>query len=123
MNKPKRILLVEDEHPYLHALTLKLRKAGYEVEGVNNGPDALKLLKSGKFDLLILDIVMSDINWFDILDDLHKRHVHLPTIVLSNLSQEEDKKKISTYGVKVFLEKANSTIVQVIQKVQEQLKS
>lgn len=120
---PKRILLVEDERAYLHALDLKLRKAGYEVQAVNNGTEAFQLLKKEKYDLLILDIVMPDLNGYIILDDLKKRHVHLPVIVLSNLSQEEDKKKIASYGIKVFLEKANITIVEVIKKVHEEIGS
>jgi DNA-binding response OmpR family regulator len=121
--KLKRILLVEDERPYLRVLNLKLQKAGYEVQGVDNGSDALRILGSEKFDLLILDIVMPDINGFEILDSLKKQRSRMPIIVLSNLSQDEDKKKIAEYGITAFLEKSDCTIVEVIQKVKTQLRS
>lgn len=117
----KKILVVEDETPYLHALVLKLRKSGYEVEGANNGADAMKFLKENKFDLLLLDLVMPDVNGFVILEDLKKRWIKLSTIVLSNLSQEEDKQKISSYKVVDFIEKMDTTIVSIVAKVNKEL--
>jgi DNA-binding response OmpR family regulator len=42
---PKKILIVEDEKPYLHALSLKLEHAGYAVDGARYGEDALRLLQ------------------------------------------------------------------------------
>lgn len=119
----KHILIVEDERPYLHALMLKLRKAGYEVDGVNNGEDGMSLLREKTFDLLLLDLVMPDTNGFTILDDLKKRQVTLPIIVLSNLSQEEDKARVKSYGVLEFFEKTDTTIAEIVQKVTQQINS
>ena len=53
-----RILLAEDEHAMRHYLVRALEKAGYQVTGVENGIDALPLLESERFDLLLSDIVM-----------------------------------------------------------------
>lgn len=119
----KHILIVEDERPYLHALVLKLRKAGYEVDGVNNGEDGMNLLREKTFDLLLLDLVMPDTNGFTILEDLKSRNISLPIIVLSNLSQEEDKVRVKSYWVLEFLEKTDITIVEIVNKVHERINS
>ena len=119
MNTEKHILVVENEHPYLHALVLKLEKAGYIVRGVDNGREALQIVTNETFDILMLDIVMPDTNGFQILSELKAREIHVPTIVLSNLCQEEDKQKVASYGVLAFLEKADVTIAEVIEKVQQ----
>ena len=54
----KKILIAEDEKAYSRALVLKLGKAGYDVKSVENGEEALALLKNEKFDLLLLDLII-----------------------------------------------------------------
>jgi DNA-binding response OmpR family regulator len=118
----KRILVVEDEHPYLHALILKLRHAGYEAEGAFNGAEGLKLIKSQKFDLLFLDLVMPDLNGFTLLEDLKTNNITIPTIIVTNLSQEEDRKRVTSFCVLDFIEKTNHTIADIVSRVAQHLK-
>lgn len=115
--KQKRILVAEDEKPYSRALVLKLQRAGFEVESAGDGEVALSLLGEQKFDALILDLVMPKKNGFAVLEELKEKKVKIPTIVLSNLSQEEDKAKVKAFGVKDFIEKSNTPIADVIKKV------
>lgn len=118
-NDRKKILIVEDERAYSRALELKLKKNGFEVQSVQDGLSALTVLKEGKIDLLITDLIMPKMNGFELLEELLKNNIKIPTIVLSNLTQEEDKKKASDLGVKIFLEKSNIAISEIVRTISE----
>jgi CheY-like chemotaxis protein len=62
---------------------------------------------------------MPDINGFMILEDLVKHGKTIPTLIISNLSQEEDKQKVLGHGALEFLEKSNVTIAHIVEKVQK----
>ena len=119
----KKILIAEDEKAYSRALVLKLGKAGYDVKSVENGEEALALLKNEKFDLLLLDLIMPKVNGFSVLEEIKRLELKLPVMVLSNLTQEEDKKKINEFLVIDFIEKSETPIIDVIQKIQDFLKN
>jgi DNA-binding response OmpR family regulator len=71
-NKKKRILFVDDE-PDLTSLFKKvLESAGFNVNDFNNSADALKDFKPHFYDLVILDIVMPNMDGFDLYKELQK---------------------------------------------------
>lgn len=122
-NKNKSCILVaEDEKAYSRALVLKLQKNGFVVESATNGEEALELLSKQKFDLLILDLIMPKLNGFAVLEELKKLNNTVPVIVLSNLNQEEDVKKVKALGAKMSIEKSNTSISDIIKIVQDVLK-
>ena len=121
MNKSKNILIAEDEKAYCRALVLKLQKAGFDAEGVGNGQEALDQLKNKKFDLLILDLIMPQMSGFEVLEEIKKSEIKVHTIVLSNLTQSEDKNKAKALGVEDFIEKADTSIVEVVNRVEKLL--
>lgn len=63
---PARILLAEDEEAMRTYLARALTNAGYEVSAVSRGTDALPLLESGDFDLLVSDIVMPEMDGIEL---------------------------------------------------------
>lgn len=67
MSEPARILLVDDEQPSREALTLLLKGAGHQVAGAGTGAAALELLRGERFDIVITDLMLPDINGIDIL--------------------------------------------------------
>ncbi len=115
--KQKRVLVVEDEKAYSRALVLKLQHAGYEAHSVANGEEALAVFTKEKFDLVLLDLVMPRLNGFSVLEEMRKRSIGTPVIVLSNLSQDDDEKKARELGARDFLGKSNTPIASVIVKV------
>lgn len=117
--KKKRILIAEDEKAYSRALVLKLTNSGYEAESAANGQEALDAIKNSHFDLLLCDLVMPKVNGFEVIEEIKKQGINLPVIVLSNLSQTDDEKKVRDLGVYDFLAKSSVTIAEVIVKVQE----
>ncbi len=61
-----RILLAEDEEAMRTYLTRALTNAGYEVSAVDRGTDAVPLLETGNFDLLLSDIVMPEMDGIEL---------------------------------------------------------
>lgn len=120
--KVKKILLVEDEKPISHVLALKLKSSGFEVDAVYNGADALSKLKGGKYDLVLLDLMLPEVDGFGVLEGMKKSKNKTPVIILSNLSQAEDTKRTSAYGVKDYFVKSNISLSEVVKHVNKVLK-
>ena len=68
----KRILVVEDEYSINDVLTFALRKEGYEVRSAFNGKEALELVENFKPDLVLLDLMLPDMDGFDICKEISK---------------------------------------------------
>ena len=68
----KRILVVEDEYSINDGLTFSLRKEGYDVRSAFNGKAALELVESFKPELVLLDLMLPDMDGFDICREISK---------------------------------------------------
>jgi DNA-binding response OmpR family regulator len=117
----KRILIVEDEKPLAKAMQIKITKAGFEADVVSDGTEALEHVEKHTYDLILLDLIMPSMNGFDFLSSLKKKGKSMPVIVLSNLSQEEDKKKAKDLGAVDFLVKSNIPIAEIVEIVERQV--
>lgn len=117
----KRILIVEDEHPLAHALELKLSKEGYETHIAENGNDGLVEALSGKYDLILLDLILPGIDGFAVLDGLKGKRSSV--IVLSNLGQDSDRKKAEEAGALQYLVKSNVPLSEIVTVVRTHLSS
>ena len=71
----KKILIVEDEKPMAKALEVKLIKEGFYAKAVFNGKEALDILQSEKFDLMLLDLLMPEMGGFDLLQKLSQKRM------------------------------------------------
>ncbi|ACM60585.1 two-component system alkaline phosphatase synthesis response regulator PhoP [Caldicellulosiruptor bescii] len=89
----KNILIVDDEQHILELLKFNLRKEGYNTFEADSGILALEILKHNKVDLVILDIMMSDKDGYEVLKEIrfNKDTKNLPVILLSAKSEEIDK--------------------------------
>ena len=79
----KRILVVEDEARIASFLSKGLASNGYTTSVADNGRDALAMLDTGEFDLMILDVGLPDIDGFEVLRTLRTRDKTLPVIILT----------------------------------------
>lgn len=103
----KRILIVEDEKPLAHALELKMNHEGYATTVASTGALGLQEAASGKYDVILLDLILPEVDGFTILEEMKKRGAKTVVIILSNLGQDEDRKKAQEYGVRAYLVKSN----------------
>lgn len=107
-----------------HALELKLTKAGFAPTIAENGQVVLELLHSGKYDLLLLDIMMPVMNGFAVLERLKKEgRTKIPIIMTTNLGQDEDKTKALALGATDYLIKSDTPIAKIVERIQSILKT
>ncbi len=105
--KPAQILVVEDDPALRELLTTVLRKAGYEVEAVEDGPAALEWIRGRQPDLILLDVMLPGLDGFEVCrrvrDFWHLRTV--PVLMLTALGRIEDKLRGIQAGADDYLTK------------------
>lgn len=89
--KGQRILVVEDDLSILTGLSMSLRYEGFEVLQAQDGKAGLQKALDEAPDLMVLDIMMPQLNGYEVMEELRKRGSTLPVIVLSARGQERDK--------------------------------
>jgi DNA-binding response OmpR family regulator len=89
-SEPPRILLVDDEESIQTLLTYPLRKDGYDVIGASTGKQALDRFREGQFDLVVLDVMLPELDGFDVCKQLRAKS-SVPIIMLTAKAEEFDK--------------------------------
>ena len=113
-----KILIAEDEQPMAQALQTKLTKEGFEAEIAVNGEDAIEKIKTGAYDLVLLDLIMPVKDGFTVLKEVGTQ---ADIIVTTNLSQEEDEKKVKELGAIDYLVKSNTPLNTIVERVRGHL--
>ncbi len=99
-----KILLVDDEQGIRQIMKEYCLNEGYEVTEAINGKDALELLKNERFNLMVLDIMMPEMDGFTMLKECPKEK-RIPTIILSARGEEYDKLSGFDLGIDDYLTK------------------
>ncbi|MGQ8338141.1 response regulator transcription factor [Sunxiuqinia sp. A32] len=86
-----KILIVEDELAMLNGLRDNLDFEGYEVDTASRGDDGYKKLKSGNYDLVLLDVMLPGMSGFDICKKVRMEGNQTPIILLTARGEELDK--------------------------------
>lgn len=87
----KRILVIEDDPDIARMLELNLREEGFTVDFAADGKTGLALLASRPYGLLILDLMLPDVDGFDICRRVRTQPAYTPIIILSSKSAEAHK--------------------------------
>ena len=82
MRKP-RLLLVDDEIPFVANLLKLLSHRGYEVSTAHDGDSALRIVQEREFDVVILDQNMPGKDGITVLKELKKKQPHLEVVILT----------------------------------------
>ena len=104
-----RILYVEDEKLLADAVTHLLKKADINVDWANDGEEGLRLAKKPVYDAIVLDIMLPKMSGLEILEIIRKQGIKTPVIMLSALSEVEDKVKGLENGADDYLAKPFKT--------------
>jgi two-component system alkaline phosphatase synthesis response regulator PhoP len=86
-----RILLVEDEEHLQEAIKLNLELEGYTVTAVREGGQAMKVFRQERFDLVILDVMLPEVDGFTICESIRLQNSSVPILFLSAKNTSEDK--------------------------------
>ena len=104
-----RILYVEDEKYLADAVIHMLKKADIEVDWADDGEKGLDMSVNPIYDAIVLDVILPKLSGFDILKAIRDRNIKTPVIMLSALSEVEDKVKGLTMGADDYLSKPFKT--------------
>ena len=87
----KRILLVEDEEHLHESIKMNLEMENYIVNSVYNGKNAISKFKEGRYDLVILDVMLPGINGFDICESIRLEDKQTPILFLTSKNTSQDR--------------------------------
>ncbi|HHE76681.1 MAG TPA: response regulator [Candidatus Parcubacteria bacterium] len=121
----KKILFVEDEPSLQKTLGDVLEQNGYEVISAFDGESGLEKAKSEKPDLILLDIVLPKMDGLKVLEKLKSDEdmKATPVIILTNLERMDEINKAIEMGANAYLVKAQYTMSEVIDKINETLEN
>jgi len=119
MADKKLILLVEDDEFLAELYATKLSLEGYTVSLATDGDKGVKLAKSEKPDLILLDIILPKKDGFEVLKEIKAdaSTKQIPVILLTNLSQRDEVKKGLDLGATDYLIKAHFMPSEVVKKI------
>lgn len=120
---PIKIVLVEDDTFLSSMYSTKLGLEGYQVFQAYDGEKGLKLINAEQPQLILLDLMMSHMDGFAVLEEMQKDQTlsKIPVIVLSNLGEKTSVDRALALGAKDYLIKAHFLPSEVISKVKKVL--
>jgi DNA-binding response OmpR family regulator len=120
MSNPKSVLIADDEPNILLSLEFLMRKKGYEVFIARNGSEAIEIIKKEKLDVAVLDIMMPDVDGYQICKYIKETesYAQCKVLFLSAKSKEADIEKGFAMGADAYLTKPFST-KELMQRVLE----
>lgn len=121
MNPNKRILIAEDEEFIANLYKINLEKHDVTVDVVPEGKAAIASIEQSPPDLLLLDLLMPDTDGFQVLEHIRKQGHTFPVVILTNLSQDIDKKKCQELGAADFFVKSDLSVEELWGKLQQYL--
>lgn len=103
----ERVLIIDDERAIAHALTIRLKAAGYDVHWALDGASGLAAVVDWNPDVILLDIRMPDMDGFEVNRRLRARPQpsEIPVIFLSANVQESARQAALAAGAHAFLTK------------------
>lgn len=118
-----KVLIIDDDDFLLDIYSTKFKESGFEVELAKNGKDVEEKAKELNPDLILLDLVMPNVDGFEILKLLKKTGVapNARIAILSNLDQKEDIDKGLSLGADDYIIKADFTPSEVVERAKKLL--
>ena len=120
--RKKKVLIVEDEESLLKLETILLTVKGFEVIGAITGKMAIDKIGTEKFDLVLLDIMLPDIDGFEVCRQIRKnpRTAATPIIMLTGKKTQDDHDRGVSCGANAYLMKPFKSAM-IIDEINKQL--
>jgi len=108
----KRVLLVEDDRFLRRACEASLRQFGLTVTTAADGEEGLRLARSERPDIILLDMLMPKLSGLEVLRALRSDEAtrSMPVLILSNSSREQDIAEVTRLGVSGYFVKSNLSL-------------
>ena len=107
MKVKKKVLVVDDENDILLIIKSALHEEGYDVTTANNGYDGLALAEDASPDLIILDIMMPEMDGFEVLQQLkeNEKTAQIPVVILTGMSSKDKIREALNKGIDYYIVK------------------
>ncbi len=118
-----RIVVADDDRMFRKVAETTLRRQGYDVATASDGEEALQLIRSERPDMIVLDLIMPKLQGFDVLTILKQDALTsaIPVIVLSSLTQEQDKQEALDLGAVAYFNKTTFSMSELVKQVESTL--
>ncbi|MBW1786179.1 MAG: response regulator [Deltaproteobacteria bacterium] len=100
-----KVLLVDDEKEFVESLSERLALRNLEAEVAHDGEEALKAVKEGKPDVMVLDLRMPGINGIEVLRRVKKENPDMAVVILTGHGTDKDEKEAMRLGATAYLKK------------------
>ncbi|HEX4981028.1 MAG TPA: response regulator transcription factor [Ilumatobacteraceae bacterium] len=112
----QRVLVVDDEHSIVDAVSTALRYEGFTVDTAMSGRSAIAAVQEGSFDLIVLDVMLPDVDGFDIAARLRADGIETPILFLTARSGLDDKAIAFKLGADDYVTKPFS-LAEIVMRV------
>ena len=115
-----KVVVADDDRMLRKAAETTLRRQGYSVATASDGEEALQLIRSELPDIIVLDLIMPKLQGFDVLQILKQDTLTsaIPVIVLSSLTQEQDKQEALDLGAVAYFNKSTFSLGELVKQVE-----
>lgn len=100
-----RILLVEDDLMVARAVTMMLKSINAVVDETDTGEEAIELARHYDYDIVVLDLMLPDMEGYEVVRRLRMARIEVPVLILSGLSRPQAKVKGLSLGADDFITK------------------
>ncbi len=100
-----RVLLVEDDSGTAQSIELMLKSAGFIVDSTDLGEDGLEIGKIYDYDIILLDLMLPDIDGYEVLRRMRAARINTPILILTGLGELDNKLKGLGLGADDYLVK------------------
>lgn len=116
---PVSLLVVEDDKFYANIYRVKFAKEGFDTRLATDGDEALKMAREKKPDLILLDLIIPRKDGFETLKEIKAdpKLKDIRVVIFSNLSQDEDVKRVMDAGAHDYIVKANISLQDMVSRV------
>ena len=120
----KKILFIEDESALQKTFGDMLKSQEYEIISALNGEIGLRLAQTKNPDLILLDLTLPKLHGLEVLKKLKQapETKEIPVIILTNLEDMQNIEKALSLGATTYLVKANYTLEDIIEKIEQALR-
>jgi two-component system cell cycle response regulator CtrA len=100
-----RVLLVEDDLTAARGMSLMLKSGGAVVDQVDTGEEAMELVRHYDYDIMVLDLMLPDMEGYEVVRRMRAARIETPVLILSGLSRPQAKVKGFGLGADDFITK------------------
>lgn len=118
----ERIYIIEDDANLLYGLQSRFSSEGYEVEtsmGEEGKEELLNTIKKGKFDYLVVDVILPKHNGFDLIEEIRsdEKIADTPIFIFTDLSEADGKARSEELGINYYFVKSDFDVNEFADKV------